>query len=134
MCAEDEFTPATYNNPELTKRVTASLKAAVGDANVLPGKPDDGRRRLLRVQSARSFRPCVHVQRRRRRSREISPEAKKAGTPLPSLHSSKFAPVPEPTIRTGVIGDDERGARLDEEVAALRRDRYGARFRLMTTA
>jgi hypothetical protein len=23
---------------------------------------------------------------------------------LPTLHSSKFAPVPEPTIRTGVIG------------------------------
>jgi len=22
---------------------------------------------------------------------------------LPSLHSSKFAPVPEPTIRTGII-------------------------------
>ena len=31
-------------------------------------------------------------------------ESKKTGTPLPSLHSSKFAPVPEPTIRTGVIG------------------------------
>jgi hypothetical protein len=32
-------------------------------------------------------------------------ESKKPGaTPLPSLHSSKFAPVPEPTIRTGLIG------------------------------
>jgi hippurate hydrolase len=31
-------------------------------------------------------------------------ESKKTGTPLPSLHSSKFAPVPEPTIRTGIIG------------------------------
>jgi hippurate hydrolase len=30
-------------------------------------------------------------------------ESKKSGTPLPSLHSSKFAPVPEPTIRTGMI-------------------------------
>ena len=30
-------------------------------------------------------------------------EYKKAGKELPSLHSSKFAPVPEPTIRTGVI-------------------------------
>ena len=29
---------------------------------------------------------------------------KKNGTPLPSLHSSKFAPVPEPTIRAGVVG------------------------------
>ena len=32
-------------------------------------------------------------------------ESKKPGAPsLPSLHSSKFAPVPEPTIRTGIIG------------------------------
>jgi hippurate hydrolase len=30
-------------------------------------------------------------------------ESKKPGAaPLPSLHSSKFAPVPEPTIRTGI--------------------------------
>jgi len=31
-------------------------------------------------------------------------DSKKNGTPLPSLHSSKFAPVPEPTIRVGIIG------------------------------
>jgi hippurate hydrolase len=30
-------------------------------------------------------------------------ESKSTGAPLPSLHSSKFAPVPEPTIRTGVV-------------------------------
>ena len=31
-------------------------------------------------------------------------ESKKTGAALPSLHSSKFAPVPEPAIRAGVIG------------------------------
>jgi hippurate hydrolase len=31
-------------------------------------------------------------------------ESKKTGAPLPSLHSSKFLPVPEPTIHTAVIG------------------------------
>ena len=32
-------------------------------------------------------------------------ESQKPGaTPLPSLHSSKFAPVPEPTIATGLVG------------------------------
>jgi hippurate hydrolase len=29
-------------------------------------------------------------------------EAQERGTRLPGLHSSEFAPVPEPTIRTGV--------------------------------
>jgi hippurate hydrolase len=32
-------------------------------------------------------------------------ESQKPGAaPLPSLHSSKFAPVPEPTIATGLVG------------------------------
>jgi hippurate hydrolase len=29
-------------------------------------------------------------------------ESRRTGAPLPSLHSSKFAPVPEPTIKTGI--------------------------------
>jgi hippurate hydrolase len=29
-------------------------------------------------------------------------ESERSGIPLPSLHSSKFAPVPEPTIRNGI--------------------------------
>ncbi|MEO6873055.1 MAG: amidohydrolase, partial [Chthoniobacterales bacterium] len=38
----------------------------------------------------------------------VAPEkiaaSEKSGEPLPSLHSSKFAPVPEPTIKIGIIG------------------------------
>jgi hippurate hydrolase len=30
-------------------------------------------------------------------------ESNKTGQPLPSLHSSKFAPVPEPTIKLSVV-------------------------------
>ena len=29
-------------------------------------------------------------------------QSKETGTPLPSLHSALFAPLPEPTLRTGV--------------------------------
>jgi hippurate hydrolase len=36
----------------------------------------------------------------------VAPEkvaaARTSGTPLPSLHSALYAPVPEPSIRTGV--------------------------------
>src|SRR5438477_2425193 len=38
----DEFTPATYNNPELVKRVSAALKAAIGAQNVIPKDPTMG--------------------------------------------------------------------------------------------
>ena len=47
--------------------------------------------------------PAVDFHIRRSRSGENRGEAKRPGAPLPSLHSSKFAPVPEPTIRTGII-------------------------------
>jgi len=29
-------------------------------------------------------------------------ESERTGVPLPTLHSGKFAPVPEPTIKTGI--------------------------------
>ncbi len=34
----------------------------------------------------------------------IPPAKIASGEPLPSLHSSKFCPDPEPTLRTGVKG------------------------------
>src|SRR3989440_4430325 len=101
---QDEFTPATYNNPELTKRVTATLKAAIGNDNVIPKDPtmggEDFSEYSLPDHSIPAFMFNVGA---------VDPakvvESKKPGAaPLPSLHSSKFAPVPEPTSRTGMIG------------------------------
>jgi hippurate hydrolase len=100
---QDEFTPATYNNPELTKRVSAALKTAIGADNVIPKDPtmggEDFSEYSLPDHSIPAFMFNVGA---------VDPakvaESKKTGTPLPSLHSSKFAPVPEPTIRTGLIG------------------------------
>src|SRR5688500_1728261 len=39
---KDQFTPATYNNPELTKRVSAVLKTAIGENNVIKKDPTMG--------------------------------------------------------------------------------------------
>jgi amidohydrolase len=100
---QDEFTPATYNNPELTKRVSAALKAAIGADNVVAKDPtmggEDFSEYSLPDHSIPAFMFNVGA---------VDPakaaQSKKDGTALPSLHSSKFAPVPEPTIRTGLIG------------------------------
>jgi len=101
---KDQYTPATYNNPELTKRVTAVLKSALGADNVVAKDPtmggEDFSEYSLPDHSIPAFMFNVGA---------VDPakvaESKKPDAPsLPSLHSSKFAPVPEPTIRTGLIG------------------------------
>ena len=100
---QDESTAATYNNPELTRRVTAALKSALGSDKIIAKDPTMGAEDFceysLPDHSVPAFMFNVGA---------VDPakaaESKKTGTPLPSLHSSKFAPVPEPTIRTGIIG------------------------------
>ena len=100
---QDEFTRATYNNPDLVKRVTPALKAAIGENNIVRKDPTMGGEDFceysLPDNSIPAFMFVVGA---------VDPgkvaDSKKTGTPLPSLHSSKFAPVPEPTIRTGIIG------------------------------
>jgi hippurate hydrolase len=100
--SKDQFTPATYNNPELTKRLVAVWKKSLGQENVEMVDPTMGGEDFSEYSLPDHSIPAVdfHVG-------AVAPEklaeSKKTGTPLPSLHSSKFAPVPEPTIRTGIV-------------------------------
>jgi len=83
--------------------VSVALKTALGDDKIVPKDPTMGGEDFceysLPDHSIPAFMFVVGA---------VDPakaaESKKTGTPLPSLHSSKFAPVPEPTIRTGIIG------------------------------
>src|SRR5881392_5488 len=98
-----EHVNAVYNNPELTERVKATLKSAIGDENVVDKDPtmagDDFSEFSLPDHSIPACMFNVGA---------VDPakaaEAKKTGASLPSLHSSKFLPLPEPTIRVGIIG------------------------------
>jgi len=100
--AKDQFTPATYNNPELTKRLLAAWKKTLGNENVEIVDATMGGEDFSEYSLPDHSIPAVdfHVG-------AVDPvkiaDSKKNGTVLPSLHSSKFAPVPEPTIRTGII-------------------------------
>ena len=100
---QDEFTPAMYNNPELTKRVAAVLKVALGDNNVVPKSPTMGGEDFCEYSLPDHSIPAFMFNVGAVDPAKVA-ESKKTGTPLPSLHSSKFAPVPDPTIRTGVVG------------------------------
>ena len=98
---EEEETPATYNDPKLTSRVIASIGRTLGDKQILRMDPvmggEDFSRYTLEDRSVPTFMFWLGA---------VNPakvaEYRKAGQPLPSLHSSQFAPVAEATLTTGV--------------------------------
>src|ERR1043166_3597757 len=98
--SETETTPALYNDPQLTERVAKTLQNALGAENVVQIPPimaseDFGRYSLDHQIPSLLFNLGA-----------VEPAkvaaSKQSGKPLPSLHSSLFAPVPEPTLRTGM--------------------------------
>src|SRR5256714_107665 len=101
--SKDQFTPATYNNPELTKRLVAVWKKSLGNENVEIVDPTMGGEDFSEYSLPDHSIPAVDFHIGAVEPAKIA-EFKQAGKELPSLHSSKFAPVPEPTIRVGIIG------------------------------
>ena len=98
---DDVFTPATYNDPDLMNQVVQSLKKAIGDENVQDLNPVMGGEDFGRYGRTEHQVPVCMLW-----LGAVAPKQYerflKGEIELPSLHSSKFAPLPEPTIRTGV--------------------------------
>ncbi len=101
--SKDQFTPATYNNPELTKRLIAVWKKSLGNDNVEIVDPTMGGEDFSEYSLPDHSIPAVDFHIGAVEPAKIA-EYKQTGKELPTLHSSKFAPVPEPTIRAGIIG------------------------------
>ncbi|MFZ0917223.1 MAG: amidohydrolase [Candidatus Udaeobacter sp.] len=101
--SKDFVTPATYNNPELTKRLVAVWKKSLGDENVEMVDPVMGGEDFSEYSLPDHSIPAVDFHFGAVDPAKIA-EFKQSGKELPTLHSSKFAPVPEPTIRVGIIG------------------------------
>jgi amidohydrolase len=101
--SKDEVCPAMYNNPELTKRLVAVWKRSLGDDNVEIVDPTMGGEDFSEYGLPDRSIPAVNFHFGAVEPAKIA-DSKRTGVSLPSLHSSKFAPVPEPTIRVGIIG------------------------------
>ena len=100
---KDQLTPATYNNPDLTKRLVAVWKKVLGDGNVDIVDPTMGGEDFSEYSLPDHSIPAVDFHIGAVDPQKIA-QFKAEGKELPSLHSSKFAPVPEPTIKVGIIG------------------------------
>ncbi len=99
---KDQFTPATYNHPELTRRLVAAWKKTLGDENVDMVSPTMGGEDFSEYSLPNHSIPAVDFHIGAVAPEKIA-EYQRAGKELPTLHSSKFAPDAEPTIRTGVV-------------------------------
>jgi amidohydrolase len=93
--------PATINDAALTRRVAASLEKAVGKDNVVAGKPVMASEDFSLLALSDPKPPICMFWLGAVDPAKIK-DAEEKGTRLPSLHSSEFAPLPEPAIRAGV--------------------------------
>ena len=99
--AENEFTPATYNTPELTAKMAELFKGRFGDARVISTPP---------VMGGEDFSEFYRADKENVESlifwvggvpQADFDAAKAGGKPLPSLHSPYWAPDAEKVIATG---------------------------------
>jgi amidohydrolase len=98
----DDFTPATYNDPQLTERVAAVFRTWFGAEKVMQRKPSMGGEDFAEFGRTPEKLPISMFSVGGVRPEAVQ-ESERNGTPLPSLHSSLWAPVPEPTIKTGIV-------------------------------
>jgi hippurate hydrolase len=94
----DVGTPAMYNDPALTRRIAGAFEKAFGKDNVFADQPvmggedfsEFGRAGIPSLQfGLGAVEPAKYE------------AARKNGTPLPSLHSSEWAPNRETTLKMG---------------------------------
>jgi amidohydrolase len=100
VVSKTQFTAATYNDPALTERMAEVFSKALGAENVVKLPPvmmseDFGYFSLDKTIPSVDFSLGAVDPEKVKQSRDT-------GTQLPSLHSALFAPLPEPTLRTGV--------------------------------
>jgi len=101
--SETEITPVTYNDPALAARLRPALEAALGAGNVVDGHAEMGSEDFGLLGLPDHQIPAFFLRVGATDAAKLA-ESRRTGVPVPVLHSALFAPVPAPTIRTGVLG------------------------------
>lgn len=101
VTVREEYTPAVFNNPELTARLAAVFSDSLGADKVTLGTASMGGEDFARYGRVEPAIPSVLFWLGAVKQSTYDASLKD-GPALPSLHSAYFAPDPEPTIKTGV--------------------------------
>ncbi len=101
VVVRDEFTPAAYNDPDLTAAAVGVFKEVFGADKLaempkIMGGEDFGR------YAARLQVPGLQIWLGSISEAQYEAATSAGGRPLLSLHTSTYVPVAEPTLRTGV--------------------------------
>ncbi len=100
--SDTEVVPSTYNDPDLTERLTRTFAELLGAANIVrtgPSLAADDFGHLARPEGRRV--PSLLFSLGVADPKKLE-EARASGNPLPSPHSPLFAPVAEPALEVGV--------------------------------
>jgi hippurate hydrolase len=102
LIEEYESASAVYNDPILTRHLAATLETALGKGNVVVQPPTivSEDYSVFVEQGVPSFYFRLGVA-----DPEKLRQARAAGKELPSNHSPLFAPVAEPSLRTGITAE-----------------------------
>lgn len=102
MSIKNDYTPSLYNNPELTARLTGVLTKEFGADKINVASPTMGGEDFARFGRTEDRIPIMLLWLGAVSQAKYDASLQPGGKPLPSLHSSEFAPDPDPTIAAGV--------------------------------
>ena len=94
---QEEYTPATYNNPELTQRWVSTLESWLGKENLVRDEPQMGGEDFGIYGRTEDKIPICMIW-----LGSVPAEKMRPGQTPPPIHSPFYYPDPEPTIKTGV--------------------------------
>jgi amidohydrolase len=102
MTLKNEYCPSVYNDPALTTRLKRVFESTLGAANVMEVPPTmAGEDFSYFGRTEERIPTCIFW------LGAVAPNllerAMRGEAPMPSLHNSKFAPVPAPTLKTGTL-------------------------------
>ena len=95
-----ESIPATYNDPDLVRRLVPVLKNTLGDSKVVQKDPELGGEDFGLY--SRAGVPSFMFRVGSVPEKKFAESRKPGGEPLPSLHSSRYAPDFKPTLLTAL--------------------------------
>jgi amidohydrolase len=94
---QEEYTPATYNSPELTQRWVSALEPWFGKENLVRDEPQMGGEDFGMYGRTEDKIPICMIW-----LGSVPPEKIRSGQTPPTIHSPFYYPDPEPTIKTGI--------------------------------